>query len=378
MNKIIEQINQVGQSLWYDNIERKLLRDGTLAGMVDRGEIRGITSNPSIFNKAISQSSDYDQDIKSLTNQGLSREKAFERLAVQDIQAAADLFESLYQETNGADGYVSLEVDPFLANKTDQTIQEAKNLWKLVDRPNLMVKIPATREGLPAITETIAAGINVNITLIFGLGRYQKVIDAYLAGLEKRLAAGKSISTIASVASFFISRIDTKVDQRLESLGEESPTVAKDKVKALFGQAALASGKLAYEIYQDNFNHSAQRYQKLAAQGANPQRALWASTSTKNPEYPDTYYVDNLVGPGTVNTLPPHTLQAFLDHGKAEPSIEQGLEASRETFQGLAELGIDMDQVTEELEGEGVKAFADSYSSLLDSLAARMEEYQDS
>ena len=377
MNTIIEQINQVGQSLWYDNIERKLLQDGTLAGMVGRGEIRGITSNPSIFNKAISQSDEYDQDIKSLTIQGLSREKAFERLAVQDIQSAADLFGPLYQETEGADGYVSLEVDPFLANKTDETIHEAKNLWQLVNRPNLMVKIPATKEGLPAVTETIAEGINVNITLIFGLGRYQEVIDAYLAGLEKRLAAGKSISTIASVASFFISRIDSKVDQRLENLVAKSSQENQAKIKALFGQAALASGKLAYEIYQENFNQAAQRFQGLAAQGANPQRALWASTSTKNPDYPDTYYVDNLVGPGTVNTLPPHTLQAFLDHGKAELSIDQGLDASRETFRMLAELGIDMEQMADELEVEGVKAFADSYSSLLDALEKRMEEYRD-
>ena len=372
----LEQINQVGQSLWYDNIERTLLRDGTLAGMVERGEIRGITSNPSIFNKAISQSSEYDQDIKSLTAEGLSREKAFERLAVQDIQAAADLFGPLYQETDGADGYVSLEVDPFLANRTEETIQEAKKLWQMVDRSNLMVKIPATKEGLPAITETIAEGINVNITLIFGLGRYQKVIDAYLAGLEKRLAGGKSISTIASVASFFISRIDTKVDQRLESILAESSLENQGKIKDQFGQAALASGKLAYEIYLKNFNHSAQRYQVVAAQGAKPQRALWASTSTKNPEYPDTYYVDNLVGPGTVNTLPPKTLQAFLDHGKAELSIDQGLDASRKTFKELAELGIDMKQVTDELEEEGVKAFADSYSSLLLSLEKRMEEYK--
>jgi transaldolase len=374
MNKIIEQVNQVGQSLWYDNIERKLLRDGTLAGMVERGEIRGITSNPSIFNKAISQSSEYDQDIKALTLQGLSREETYERLAIQDIQAAADLFEGIYKQTNGADGYVSLEVDPFLANQTAETINEAKKLWKLVDRPNLMVKIPATQEGLPAITETIAEGINVNVTLIFGLDRYQEVIDAYLAGLEKRLAAEKSISQIASVASFFISRIDSKVDKRLEDILSDSPPGNQSEIKALFGKTAIASGKLAFEIYQENFVENAGRFTRLVSQGAKPQRALWASTSTKNPDYPDTYYVDELIGPGTVNTLPPHTLQAFLDHGQADSSISQGLDASRETFKKLAEVGIDLDQVTSELEEEGVKAFAAAYASLLDSLEKRMEE----
>ena len=375
MREILNQINQAGQSLWYDNIERKLLRDGSLAGMVERGEIRGITSNPSIFNKSISQSSEYDQDIQVLTAQGLSREETYESLAIRDIQDAADLFGSLYEQTNGDDGYVSLEVDPTLANQTAETISEAKKLWKLVDRPNLMVKIPATREGLPAITEAIADGINVNVTLIFGLDRYQEVMNAYLAGLEKRAAAGKSITGIASVASFFISRIDVKVDKRLENLLETTPIEKIPEVKDLFGKVALASGKLAFELYQQYFGDAADRYQELAAQGAKPQRALWASTSTKNPAYPDTYYVDGLVGTGTVNTVPPKTLQAFLDHGKAELSIVQGLDASREIFRKLAKLGIDMGQVTDELEREGVQAFADAYTSLLDSLDQRMNDF---
>ncbi len=374
MESLLKKVDQIGQSLWYDNIERKLLTDGTLAGMVERGEIRGITSNPSIFNKAISQSAEYDYELRTLTAQGLSREEIYERLAVQDIQAAADLFEPLYKSTNGADGFVSLEVDPFLANQTAETIAEAKKLWKLVNRPNLMVKIPATQEGLPAVTETIAAGINVNVTLIFGLGRYQEVIDAFLAGLEKRFAEGKPISGIASVASFFISRIDTKVDKRLEGVLAGSDSEQEKEIKDLFGKAALASGKLAYVIFKENFSEGAQRFQELAAQGATPQRALWASTSTKNPAYPDTYYVDNLIGPGTVNTLPPHTLQAFLDHGKADLSIDRGLDDSREAFRKLEELGIDMAQVANELEEEGVKAFADAYSSLLDSLEKRMKE----
>ena len=315
MKEIIEQINQVGQSLWYDNIERKLLRDGTLAGMIERGEIRGITSNPSIFNKAISQSSEYDLDIKAFTDQGLSREETYERLAIQDIQTAADLFGPLYEMSARGDGYVSLEVDPFLANQTAKTVTEAKRLWKMVDRPNLMVKIPATLEGLPAISEVIAEGINVNVTLIFGLERYQKVMDAYLTGLEERSVKGKSLTEIASVASFFISRIDSKVDKMLEDMLEGSPAGNAEDVNLLFGKPALASGKLAYELYQQIFSENSTRYRELIASGANPQRALWASTSTKNPAYPDTCYVDKLVGPGTVNTVPPNTLQAFLNHG---------------------------------------------------------------
>lgn len=376
MSEIIEQIKRAGQSLWYDNIERALLRDGTLAGMIERGEIRGITSNPSIFNKAISQSSEYDQDIKELTAQGLSRESIYESLAVKDIQAAADLFGPLFQESAGQDGYVSLEVDPFLANQTEETISEAIKLWGLVDRPNLMVKIPATRAGLPAITEVIAEGINVNVTLIFGLDRYQEVMDAYLAGLEKRTAAGKPIAGIASVASFFISRIDSKVDHRLRELLQNAAPAVGEEIKGLLGKAALASGKLAYELYQQNFGGAASRFGDLAELGAKPQRALWASTSTKDPAYPDTYYVDGLVGPGTVNTVPPKTLQAFLDHGQAAVTIEQGLEASREVFQKLGELGIDMNVVTQELEQEGVKAFADAFSALLDALDQRMKEFK--
>ena len=376
METIINQVNQVGQSLWYDNIERKLLRDGSLADMIERGEIRGITSNPSIFNKSISQSTEYDQDIQQLTEQGLSREDIYERLAIQDIQDAADLFEPLYNQTNGADGYVSLEVDPYLANQTLETISEAQKLWKRVDRPNLMIKIPATLEGLPAITETIAAGINVNVTLIFSLDRYQEVIDAYLAGLEKRTAEGHSIAEIASVASFFISRIDTKVDNKLENLLESGSAEKGAEIKNLLGKAALASGKLAFTVYQQNFGENADRFPQLAAIGGSPQRALWASTSTKNPAYPDTYYADGLVGPGTVNTLPPSTLQAFLEHGNAELSITQDLGVSQALFGKLAELGIDMKQVTDELEIEGVKAFADAYSSLLDSLEKRMNDFK--
>ncbi len=375
MNVRIEKLNQIGQSLWYDNIKRELLDDGTLERMIQRGEIRGITSNPSIFNKAISQSQDYDAQIKELTGKGLSREEIFEKLSVADIQAAADLFSPLYEDTEGRDGFVSLEVSPYLAHQTQETIAEAKQLWHLVNRPNLMVKIPATRAGLPAITECIAAGLNINVTLIFSLKRYQEVIDAYLAGLEKRLAGGLPLDRSASVASFFISRIDSKVDGKLGDLLEGGSPDQSEKLRSMLGKAGLASGKLAYQIYLDNFEREGERFRKLQELGARPQRTLWASTSTKNPDYPDTMYVDNLIAPSTVNTVPPKTLEAFLDHGKADLSIESGLAQYQQAYGDLGQVGIDIDQVTDELEAEGVKAFADSFSSLLDSLQERMEDF---
>jgi transaldolase len=375
MNVRIEKLNQIGQSLWYDNIKRELLNDGTLEKMIQRGEIRGITSNPSIFNKAISQSQEYDTQIKELTGKGLSREEIFEKLSVADIQAAADLFASLYEETEGRDGFVSLEVSPYLANQTQETIAEAKKLWHLVNRPNLMVKIPATRAGLPAITECIASGLNINVTLIFSLERYQEVIDAYLAGLEKRSAAGLLLDRSASVASFFISRIDSKVDGRLEDLLEGAAADQSEKIRSLLGKAGLASGKLAYQIFLDNFERQGERFRKLQALGARPQRTLWASTSTKNPDYPDTMYVDNLIAPWTVNTVPPKTLEAFLEHGKVDLSIENGLVDYQQAYRDLGKVGIDIDQVTDELELEGVKAFADSFTSLLDSLQDRMKDF---
>ncbi len=372
MTNIIGELKNNGQSIWYDNIERKLLEDGTLAGMVERGEIRGITSNPSIFNNAISNSNEYDQEIESLTKQGLSREDVYEQLAIRDIQNAADMFLPLYQETNGGDGYVSLEVSPFLAYETEKTIIDAKKLWKMVNRPNLMVKIPATLEGLPAITEVISAGINVNVTLIFSITRYQAVMEAYLAGLEKRVQGGKEIGGIASVASFFISRIDAKVDSQLEEILSKTPG---GEVKNLLGEAALASGKLAFEAYEEVFGEGASRFAALVEVGANKQRVLWASTSTKNPQYPDTMYVDELIGPDTVNTVPPKTLVAFFDHGTVERSIDRKVDEAKQVFENLAKAGIDMEQVTEDLESEGVQSFAVAFTSLLDSLQARMLDF---
>jgi transaldolase len=373
MTEILKKFNQIGQSIWYDNIERKLLNDGTLSGMVNRGEIRGITSNPSIFNKAISQSDEYDHEIESLTRESLSKEDIYEQLAISDIQAAADLFRPLYEQTNGGDGYVSLEVSPYLAHDTEKTVSEAKKLWSLVNRPNLMVKIPATKAGLPAITEAIASGINVNVTLIFGLDRYREVREAYLAGLEKRVDGGKSISNIASVASFFISRIDSKVDKMLESLNVPE---AITKIENLLGKIAVASGKLAYQDYEDTFGEKGIRFGKLKAQQAKRQRILWASTSTKNPAYPDTKYVNEMIGPYSVNTIPPKTLVAFLDHGVVDRTIDQDLESARKALDDLSSLDIDLDRVTQELESEGVESFAEAFTSLLNSLQKRMVDFQ--
>ncbi|NOQ39978.1 MAG: transaldolase [Anaerolineales bacterium] len=376
MTSLIQKLNQIGQSIWYDNIERKLLKDGTLEGMYNRGEIRGITSNPSIFNKAISQSDEYDDEIRSLTKENLSRDNIYERLAISDIQTAADLFRPLYDQTNGDDGYVSLEVSPYLAHDANQTISEANMLWNEVNRPNLMVKIPATKAGLPAITETIAAGINVNVTLIFSLDRYREVREAYLAGLEKRASAGKTVANIASVASFFISRIDTKVDKQLESLIKTATPEEKQRIEGLMGKAAVASGKLAFQDYEDTFGDKGTLFGKLKPLGAKRQRVLWASTSTKNPAYPDTKYVEEMIGPLTINTVPPNTLEAFLDHGVVERTIDQNLEAAHNVMTGLSGVGIDLDQATQELEAEGVKSFADAYTSLLDSLQSRMHDFQ--
>ena len=376
MTDVIKKLHELGQSVWYDNIERKLLNDGTLAGMISRGEIRGITSNPSIFNKAISQSSEYDEEIKELTNKGFSKEQIYEQLAIRDIQAAADLFLPLYDKTGGGDGYVSLEVSPYLAHDTEQTIQDAKRLWNTVDRPNLMVKIPATQEGLPAITESIADGININVTLIFSLDRYQEVREAYFAGLERRVSRGDSIENIASVASFFISRIDTKVDQNLDSLKASANPDNQIRLSELLGKTAVASGKLAFVEYEKTFGDDGTRFKTLKDKGANRQRALWASTSTKNPAYKDTKYVEDLIGPMTVNTIPPATLKTFIDHGVAERTIDKDLESAHNVFAELADLGIDLKQATQDLEAEGVKAFADAFTSLLDSIQKRMVEFQ--
>lgn len=353
----ISKLTSLGQSLWLDNIQRKQLENGELKAMIERGDIRGMTSNPSIFNHAIAKSKDYDAALTSLAWAGWDAEKIFWQLAIEDIRAACDLFSPLYEETNGGDGYVSIEVSPDVAHDTDATLAQAEQLWARVRRPNLMVKIPATKAGIPAIRKAIAVGININVTLIFSLKRYAEVMEAYLSGLEDHLAAGHSVNHIASVASFFVSRVDTKIDPRLP------------KDSALLGKAAVANAKLAYDEYEKTF--STRRWENLKVKGARVQRPLWASTSTKNPAYPDTIYVDNLIGPETVNTVPPATLESFRDHGVAEITITRDLQAAQDVIAQLEASGISMDTVTQELEDEGVKAFADAFTQLLQTIDQR-------
>jgi transaldolase/glucose-6-phosphate isomerase len=366
----IRKLHEAGQSLWYDNIQRRLLENGELAGMIERGEIRGVTSNPTIFNNAIARSPDYDASLAPMAWSGWTAEEIFYQLAVEDIRAAADLFLPLYRETGGGDGFVSLEVSPYLANDTEATLSEARRLWQRVDRPNLMVKIPATSAGIPAIAQAIADGINVNVTLIFSLERYAEVMDAYLSGLEQRVRLSLPVGAIASVASFFVSRVDTKVDARLkEILRAEGPRAGL--ASRLLGKAAIANARLAYARFQEIF--SGQRFRQLAEHGARPQRPLWASTSTKNPIYRDVMYVEELIGDQTVNTVPPQTLAAFGDHGQVRPALIEDLDAMRQALADLEALQISMAGVTAELEEEGVQAFADSFTALLKTIEERRQ-----
>ncbi|MFN8475395.1 MAG: transaldolase [Anaerolineae bacterium] len=364
----VEQLHTVGQSIWYDNIQRSLLTNGELAGMVRRNEIRGVTSNPTIFMNAITKSSDYDTGLVPLAHAGDRAEDIFWSLAVEDIQAAADLFGPLYEASTGGDGYVSLEVSPYLAKDTAATLAEARRLWARVNRPNLMVKIPATREGIPAIADAIAAGINVNVTLIFSRDRYLDVMDAYLRGLEARAAQGEPVASIASVASFFVSRVDTKVDAHLAEIAQEAGPEA-EKATRLLGKAAIANARLAYADFKQVFGD--ERFKALQARGARVQRPLWASTGTKNAAYSDVMYVEELIGPDTVNTVPPQTLAAFLDHGRVRLTLEEHLDAARQDLDDLAALGISMENVTRELEEEGVQSFADAFTALLNAVEAR-------
>ncbi len=365
MTHPIQEIHALGQSIWYDNIQRRLLENGEMAAMIERGEIRGVTSNPSIFNNAIAKSNDYDAALIPLAAQGLDAKEIYEQLAIADIRAAADLFASLYEETGGGDGYVSLEVSPYLAHDTEATCAEAQRLWDLVDRPNLMVKIPATPEGLPAVESAIAAGINVNVTLIFSNTRYGEVMEAYLSGLEKRLDAGEPVDHVASVASFFVSRIDTKVDGWLNEVAGSHAELAR----SLRGKIAIANAKAAYANFKEVFG--SERFTSLKTRGARLQRPLWASTSTKNSDYSEVLYIEELIGPDTVNTVPPKTLEAFKDHGAARRSVDADLYIAQKHLQDLAFLGLSLDQATQELEQEGVAAFAAAFTALLEAIETR-------
>ena len=361
MSNAIARLNEFGQSPWYDNITRELVRSGTLARMVADDGIRGVTSNPTIFDKAMSSGDAYDEQLADLVRGGASIDTSFWELVLTDIGEAADVLRPVHDASGGADGFVSIEVAPDRANETDATIQQVGWLHDRLNRPNVFVKIPATQEGLTAIEESISAGIPVNVTLTFSLDRYDGVIDAYLRGLERLAQSGGDLTTVASVASFFVSRVDTEVDRRLP---DGSP---------LRGRAAVANAKLAYELFRQRF--AGDRWEVLAQQGARLQRPLWASTSTKNPDYPDTMYVDELVGRDTVNTLAQASIDALRDHGDPKPdTVTHDVDGARELLAELAEAGVDYDDVTATLEREGVDSFGRSYFDCLETLEKRAGE----
>src|SRR5512132_1579588 len=358
MTKLQRLHAEHGQSPWLDDVTRRALRDGTLARMVDRG-IRGVTANPTIFARAIAGSTDYDDQFSSLVAGGCSVEDAYWELVVTDVTDALATLRPVFDASGGTDGFVSVEVAPELARDTAATISAARALHKRIDEPNLFVKIPATAEGVPAIEAMIAEGRSINITLIFSLARYAEVIEAYLAGLETLAQGGGDLASVRSVASFFVSRVDTEVDRRLDAIGTSD-------AQALRGQAAVAQAKLAYRLFGDRF--AGDRWERLAARGAQVQRPLWASTSTKNRSYPDTLYVDSLIGPDTVNTLPEATIAAFEDHGTIARTIDSGVAHAEAVMDRLAEVGVDMDDVGRTLEDQGVGSFHQSFAHVLQAL----------
>ena len=364
----LKELLNYGQSMWLDYIRRDLFTSGKLKQLIDDG-LRGMTSNPAIFEKAIGDSSLYDDMLKSLASRAdLDTTARFEQIAIRDIQDAADALRGVYEESNFRDGYVSLEVSPYLARKTKETIDEARRLWKAVQRENVMIKVPGTAEGLPAIRQLIGEGININITLLFAQEVYENVAEAYIAGLEDLAAHGGNLKKMASVASFFISRIDTLIDSLLsEKLKATTDANQQALLKSLLGKVAIANGKLTYKSYQRIF--SGPRWQALAAKGAQTQRVLWASTSTKNPNYRDVIYVEELIGPDTVNTMPPATIDAFRDHGRLRNALVEDVAGAQKVMDDLARSGISMKEVTDKLTDDGVKLFADAFDKLLAAVA---------
>jgi transaldolase len=363
-----------GQSVWYDSISRRLIASGELQKLIDAYAVVGVTSNPTIFEKAIAGSADYDQDIRALSAAGHRAPQIYERLAADDIRQACDVLRPVYDQSNHVDGRVSIEVSPLLAFDTQETIAEARWLWRTVDRPNLMIKIPGTQAGIPAIEQAIAEGLSINVTLLFAVSMYEQVMEAYLRGLEHRVAEDQPIDQIHSVASFFVSRVDTMVDKELEAkITTARESDAQEQLRALRGKTAVANAKLAYQAFKRVF--SGLRWDVLAAQGANVQRPLWASTSTKNPAYPDTLYIAELVGPHTVNTMPEHALMAFADHGEVRGNtVEEDIAGAERVLAQLAEVGIDLQDITEHrLVAEGVQSFVDSFDKLIAGLRTKRD-----
>jgi transaldolase len=363
-NPLLE-LEKLGQSIWIDFIRRSMTTSGEMRRLIEEDGVSGVTSNPTIFQKAIGESPDYDEAIRGYALEGKTGEEIFEALTVEDIQTVADMLRPTYDLQDGGDGFVSLEVSPLLAHDTSGTIAEARRLWLLVNRPNVMIKVPATREGIPAIRQLIGEGLNINITLLFGLPRYREVAEAYITGLETLAAARKPLQHAASVASFFLSRIDTLTDPLLEE--KMKPGDPQEGIASrLHGQTAIASAKVAYQMYRNIF--ASDRFAALAEKGARTQRLLWASTSTKNPAFRDTKYVEPLIGPDTINTMPVETLDAYRDHGHPQQSLEEGLDEAYQVLDNLPAIGIDLNAVTEQLVREGVEKFSASFEKLMESL----------
>jgi len=364
-NKIKQLYSEQGQSTWQDDISRQMIQNGQFQERITDIGIRGVTSNPTIFQKAIAEGDAYDDEIMRLLKEGHDPVKIFEILATEDIREACDLLRPIYDESNGADGFASIEVSPGLARDTTGTLNEVRRLWNTVDRPNLMVKIPGTKEGVPAIEAALTEGININITLLFSIAHYEAVAKAYITAVERRLAKGDPIDRLASVASFFVSRIDTEADKRLEKIGS-------DEAKALKGKVAVANAQLAYEMFQELFESDA--FKELQSKGASVQRPLWASTGTKNPAYSDVLYVDTLIGPDTVNTMPIKTMQAFLDHGTLKRTVDSDYAAARQALADLQKVGVSLDDITQQLEDEGIDKFIQSYDELLEGVAQKRSQ----
>ena len=376
MTNPLLELKALGQSVWYDTIDRVQLVSGQFEKLLDEDGVVGVTSNPTIFQKSISQGDVYDEQMTPLIKEGKSTNEIYEALVIKDITTVADMLRPVYDSTNRQDGFVSLEVSPDLAHDTEGTLSEVRRFWKLVDRPNLMIKIPATPEGIPAVRQSLTEGVNINITLIFSLDDYRKVADAFVSALEDRNAEGKDISHIASVASFFVSRVDTLVDRLLEDkIKATSDSTERQKLKSLEGKAAIANARLVYQEFIHIF--STPRFETLRHSGAHVQRPLWASTSTKNPAYRDVLYAEELIGPNTVDTMPLETVENFRDHGRVNLTVEKDIPQAKAELAALEEVGIHYDQVTKQLQDEGVQKFADSYHELFQGIESKKQAIQE-
>jgi transaldolase len=370
MNRL-QKLHDAGQSIWLDFIDREMLRNGELERRIAEDALTGMTSNPTIFEKALAEGTAYDEQLASAPG-SLSAWDLFELIETDDVRSACDIFEPVYERTGGADGFVSIEVSPSSAHNTDATVLEACRLWAMVGRPNVMIKVPGTKEGAVAVKRLTTEGVNVNITLLFSRAAYDSVIEAYLSGLEERVAVGKPIHQISSVASFFVSRVDTEVDKRLDAKIESTTPAAAERLEKLKGRIAVANAKLAYALFRERFQGP--RWEALAAQGARLQRPLWASTSTKNPAYRDVMYVEELIGPDTVNTMPPATIEAFRDHGEVKQTVDKNIDGERKLIAELEDLGISLENVTDKLLVDGLKSFQKSFESLLARIESKSSE----